>query len=497
VRKWIAYLLAACLLAGVVPPAAAAEPEEASDGYIICLDEENRASLFPADRDLPDGVEEIYAPEGLYKVTDPDLVAELEESGRLEYAEPDYLVELDDTTTSSDSSYQWSFDLIGMDYAQEMAVTGQTLSGEKIRVGVVDSGLYAQHEAFQNLTVADGANFCVQEGDPEYSDTSDAVGHGTFVTGVIAASLVREGGTLGIAPAVEIVPLKCFDTKQSLVSNIIRAIYAGVDEYHCRVLNMSLGTTATVRNKQELVSLKTAIDYADENGVILVAAGGNLTSSRSTGNDPLQYPAAYDNVISVGAVDSSKTVAAFSCQNTSIFVTAPGAALHSVGTASADAYTDGSGTSYAAPVVTAAAALALSVDPSLTPAEFMALLADTAEDLGTPGRDNAYGYGLLRVDRLLQAMLEGWLVAGDDETGYTLSAWRRSIQGDEDILAAEAAYDASGQLLDLRILATEAPEYGAVTIRNLSVPKIENAATVKILLLQSGTWAPLGPWWEE
>ena len=89
-----------------------------------------------------------------------------------------------------------------------------------------------------------------------------------------------------------------------------------------------------------------------------------------------------------------KAISYFSYQNDSVYITAPGQGLHGLGIASGTTYVTGQGTSYAAPMVSAAAALALSVRPELTPAEFRDLLRDTAEDLGEAGWDTVYGHFL-------------------------------------------------------------------------------------------------------
>ena len=112
----------------------------------------------------------------------------------------------------------------------------------------------------------------------------------------------------------------------------------------------------------------------------------------STGDDALQYPAAYPEVIGVGAIQLSGQVASFSRQNAGVFLTAPGQDLYGLSTAGPDAYKAGSGTSYAAPMVSAAAAVALGLDPDLTAEQVGTLLRETTEDLGEPGYDWTYGW---------------------------------------------------------------------------------------------------------
>jgi len=372
-----------CLTVG----AAAAE----HDGYIIRL--EPRVDLLGEDAALPEGVEEVYGPENLYKTADRELIAQLEEAGLLAYAEPDYPVELleisDDPGWGSEK--QWDLEAIGLSYAWARGIDGQAADGTRIRIGIVDSGVYGEHEDLQNAHFVPGVNILAQEGTAERSNTVDTYGHGTFVAGIIAAEAGNGIGTAGIAPGAEIMPIKCFDDKTSTMSALIEGIYAGVNG-GCRILNLSLGVSANVLKFQ---FLEEAIAYAAQRGVIVVAAAGN------DGTTTLKYPAAFDSVIGVGFVDRSGAVASKSHRNESIFVTAPGIGLYGLGIDGTDSYTSGGGSSYATAEVTAAAALALSADPGMTPETFMALLSRTAEDRGDTGYDTSYGHGALRIDRML------------------------------------------------------------------------------------------------
>lgn len=395
-----------------------------SDGCIFRLSEQVVLLSENGCDALPEGVDEVYAPEGLFRTDDIALVRELEEAGLLDYAEPDWVVTLLDVP--DDPGYtegrQWELSALHMDYAWDNGITGRTAAGTPVRVGVVDSGVFAEHEDLQGTHLVDGTNYCAAEDSAERSDVSDGVGHGTFVSGVIAAAAGNGVGAAGLAPQAEIVPLKCFTAKSGRVSDVLAAIYGGIDDYHCQVLNMSFGVTQSGLNQslpKNPRALEEAMAYAEEKGVILVAAVGNI-SSGSTGNDPVLYPAGYDPVIGVGAVNREKAVSYFSYQNESVYIAAPGQGLYGLGTASASSYVTGQGTSYAAPMVAAAAALALSVKPELTPAEFRSLLRDTAEDLGEPGWDAVYGHGFLDIGGLLETLENGWYVY--EETGERLLA---------------------------------------------------------------------------
>ena len=222
-----------------------------------------------------------------------------------------------------------------------------------VRVAILDSGIKS------------GENFRVDEGWNYLNDspsTEDEEGHGTQMAELICQ----------YAPDAVIVPLKISgsedDTKPELV---IRAIYDAVDKYDCSVLCMSFSIP-------DSDALQKAVDYARQKNVILISAAGNLGETYK--KNKLLYPAAYDTVIGVGAVEGNGEVAAYSQRNQSIFVTAPGSS------------SDGTqkGTSYAA-----ARVVGICASHSWeTQEEFQDYLVSQAQDSGLPGYDTDYGWGV-------------------------------------------------------------------------------------------------------
>ncbi|MBQ3816174.1 MAG: S8 family serine peptidase, partial [Clostridia bacterium] len=169
---------------------------------------------------------------------------------------------------------EWNLAMIGADTAFALGFRGQN-----VRVGVIDSGV-SPHPVFGDKLVG-GHNYIADAPDPE--DTSDAYGHGTRVAGLITA----------VAPEAEIVPLKITDSGSVSTSLLCEAIYGGIDEFGCDVLNLSLGVPS------DRESLRQAVAYAAKKGVVVVAATGN------DGTGEIYYPAAYDSVIGVSAVEMS------------------------------------------------------------------------------------------------------------------------------------------------------------------------------------------------
>ena len=386
--RWKRYFLAA--LAGLLccPAVLAVEPQE-EEGYILCLKPGTELAGEVS-------AEPLLEEEGVYYTQDLSLVEELEEQGVLDSWEEDGQVSLldyaGDVTTLENET--WNRAILGADYAAARGITGKDGTGRAVRVGIIDSGLSSDFSAYTTSTILEGTNYCVVKSSAARHDTTDVLGHGTFVTSLIAGtpagSVTRQ---LGLATEIELVPLKCFDAKEGSWSLVIEALGDAVDVYHCDVINMSLGDSSTVDG------LKRAVDHALEAGVILVASGGNTSYN---GDTRLYYPAAYEGVIAVASIDGKKQVAGHSIQNKSIWITAPGEKVE--GQTLSGGTRTGSGTSFSAPMVSAAAALALSADRSLTPGSFMILLAKTAEDLGPPGWDSAYGYGMMNLGLLLATL---------------------------------------------------------------------------------------------
>ena len=275
------------------------------------------------------------------------------------------------------SPLQWDMKMIGMDRAW---ATG--LTGKGVRVGVIDSGISAATLDIPMSRIVKGKNL---------SDASalfgspivDAEGHGTFVSGIIGASKGNGISISGVAPEVTLVSVKT-------LSREAEAIYACVDEFDCDVINMSMGGPANTKD------LREAVAYAASKGVIIVASIGN------DGTDAMNYPAGYSDVIGVGAVDKSKNVCEFSNRNESVFVMAPGEKVLSLGPTPLLIYRS-SGTSFSAPFVTGVAALLKQAHPEMTTEDFKAILQQSSEDLGAPGYDTDYGWGLIQAPEAIDA----------------------------------------------------------------------------------------------
>jgi len=250
--------------------------------------------------------------------------------------------------------------------------------GENVRVCVMDTGVERDHPDFDEKRMFgyDG-NELVQ---PWWRDVD---GHGTHVSGTIAAS-DNDEGVVGVAPGAEIFTARVFSTNGVFYSsNIITALQACKDG-GAQVISMSLGGPYEVSYERQAYE-----DLHEQFGIITVAASGN------TGGTDLLYPASYNNVISVGSVNWNKDHSSFSTKNSFVDVAAPGSSILS--TYENGGYATISGTSMSCPHVSGVVALMLSANPNATPSQIFAALEKTSENPNTTGRDDEMGYGIVNA----------------------------------------------------------------------------------------------------
>ncbi|MFA7636700.1 MAG: S8 family serine peptidase [Monoglobales bacterium] len=351
--------------------------------YIVRLRENKSMTLFSADSAKSLGANS-------YLVSEKDFL-ELKKAGLVIYYEPDIIMELYDTPNDTLYSLQYNLPIIKANYAWSFKTFGND-----VLVGVIDSGLAPAHPDIDYSKVVAGFQF---KNDGTYTlNTADEDGHGTMVSGVIAAKRNNGIDLAGIADKVKIVPLNvASDNGYVYTSSVIKAVFVGAGYFGCDVLNLSLG------NGIYSQELKDKIDYALDLNCIVVAAVGNYTSS-DPGNH-LRYPAAYEGVIGVGSTTSENEHAASSVANESVFVCAPADGIPLLN--KNGGYSINGGTSFASPQVAAAAAIAKSIKPGLTPSEFADILKNSVTDLGEDGRDIYFGFGLLNIENMINYMLSG------------------------------------------------------------------------------------------
>jgi thermitase len=256
-----------------------------------------------------------------------------------------------------------------------------------VPVGIVDTGIDAGHEDLRGRVSACGA---ARDGAVTAGDCADAAGHGTHVAGTIGAIAGNGVGIAGIAfdaPLIVCRALGGADGSGTVAD--VAACMRWVHDRGAKVISMSLGGPAS-RTLAE--AARTTYARGGRGGSLLVAAAGN------DGNGTVEFPAGLPQVISVGAIDARDAVAPFSNENADVELSAPGVEILSA--RAGGGYVSESGTSMATPHVSAAAALLWGADPSASAATIRSRLDAAVDDLGAPGRDPAYGYGVLDIGRV-------------------------------------------------------------------------------------------------
>ena len=195
----------------------------------------------------------------------------------------------------------------GIDLVQAPGVWDAGFTGNGVTVCVIDSGIHAAHEDLSSIPMTGTAS-------NGQSWNTDTCGHGSHVAGTIAAS-ANGRGVVGLNKgAVSLHLVKVFDGEScgwSYSSTLVNAARA-CQSAGAKVINMSLGGTLSSRTEN------SAFQNLYSQGVLSVAAAGN------SGNTQKSYPASYDSVISVAAVDSNKALASFSQRNSQVELAAPG-----------------------------------------------------------------------------------------------------------------------------------------------------------------------------
>lgn len=354
------------------------------------------------------------------------------------YAEPVYRRSALLTPNDPLYDYQFHYEDISLPAAWDT-----TTGSADVIVAVIDSGVLLSHPDLDSK-LTPGYDFI---SDPEFSNDGDGIDsnpddpgdctptpcastwHGTHVSGTVAAETDNDAGVAGVSWLSRVMPLRVLGLESSGSNyDVLQAmLYAAglendsgtVPAEPAAIINLSLGGAGNSRAEQQI------IDQVRDAGVIIVAAAGNESS-----NCP-SYPAAYDGVISVSASAPDDTLAYYSNFGDSIDVAAPGGDLSYTlrdgfagGIASTFVNdTDGDrepdyaqleGTSMATPHVAGVIALMKSVYPDMTPEIMDTLLASgtITDDLGTEGRDDSFGHGLINARKAVQAASD--LAAGGD-----------------------------------------------------------------------------------
>ena len=250
-----------------------------------------------------------------------------------------------------------------------------------VRVAVIDSGIGPHPD----LAVVGGYNYV-----SDTSNYADDHGHGTHVAGTVAA-LDNGIGVIGVAPHADLLALKVLAANGNGYLDDVAAAINWSRQNGADVINLSLSCNYAANC--DVPALRSAVQDAAAAGIVIVAAADNVGTTDTTA-DNVGWPARYDEVIAVAATDANNLRASFSSTGPKVEIAAPGVGI--VSTYLNNGYVSMQGTSMASPHVAGVAALLVACGNNAS--QVRSILQQTADDLGTTGRDNIYGYGLVDAD---------------------------------------------------------------------------------------------------
>ena len=385
-KTYFKFILFFLLVAFIVPKIVFADSSEEDNlliKYKTQKDINAVSKRYGVSTDKIDEIEEL----GVFKIKDASFWQKLKVyldktlTQQIASVEPDYVYQT--SSIPNDVSYgnQWALQKISADRAWD-----RTTGTNTDKIAIIDTGINGLHEDLFGK-VADGYNAITEKSIPANTNSDDN-GHGTAVAGVSAAVTNNSKGIAGMDWQANIIPIKALDKNGSGYSyNIAKGIIYAADN-GAKIINLSLGGN----NLSE--TLKNAIDYAhDQKGVIIVAASGNENSS-------INYPARYGKVFAVGATNKSDSRWSQSNYGSELDVVAPGEQI--LTTSNSGSYVYATGTSLAAPYVSALVSLVWSENPTFSNSQIESIIkSNTDKVAGMEGEDfsNLYGYGRINAKK--------------------------------------------------------------------------------------------------
>ena len=290
---------------------------------------------------------------------------ELRKGRKFKYVELDMAIAPAATVSDPAYSSSWALPKIQAPGAWDSA------NGSGVTIAVLDTGIDSTHPDLAPNMVPGWNIF------DNNANTADVHGHGTWVAGVAAMAANNATGSAGVAWGAKIMPVRIADGNgYAYWSTVAQGIYWAAD-HGAKVVNVSYNGVSGSSTVQ------SAAQYLRSKGGVVVVAAGN--------SGALESIAANDSLLTVAATDQNDVRASFSSYGAYVDLSAPGVSVYT--TTIGGGYSSASGTSFASPVVAATAALMLSANSRLTPADVDQLLTGRSVDLGTTGFDQYYGYG--------------------------------------------------------------------------------------------------------
>lgn len=313
--------------------------------------------------ELPTGADEVK------------IMRALKKDRRLKNVELDMIVTHDLSITDPSYSNSWALPKI------QAPTAWDTSNGDGIIIAILDTGVDSTHPDLA-ANIVPGWNMWDNN-----ADTTDIHGHGTWVAGAAAAAANNGSGSAGVSWASSIMPIRISRLDGfAYFSTIAQGIRWAADN-GAKVVNNSFGGVAGSS------IIQSAAEYLRSKGGVVVVSAGNTGTL-------LNY-APSDSLLVAAATASNDVRPSWSSYGPYVDISAPGVSIYT--TSRGGGYSNVSGTSFSSPIVAATAALMLSANSDLTPADVGQILMSTAVDLGTIGFDDFYGAGRVDAAKAVEA----------------------------------------------------------------------------------------------
>lgn len=324
-------------------------------------------------------------------ITLEDYAILLDKSGYFDYIKYNTYGELCATPNDVLLPQQWYLDSINVFNAWDY-----TMGSPSVKVAVIDCippfshyDIYSSSASYNNIDWSLGH---------DYTLASPSNSHGESVAGIISAKTNNILGIAGISGGNNsagacIIPLNVATVDGKVDNSAVDDAIRDATDDGARIINLSIGYFPSRGNTDDIAA---AIEYAKNHNVLLVASAGNDSL------DMICFPASHPDVIAVGSVGQSQNRSLFSNASESLELVAPGENIFTIGHGG---FVNLNGTSSSTSIVSGVAALILSANPNLSAGQVRSILCNTARDLGSPGRDAVFGYGLVDAYAAVNAAL--------------------------------------------------------------------------------------------
>jgi subtilisin family serine protease len=331
------------------------------------------------------------------------VLSALSHDPRVEFAGPDMIVAPALVPNDPGFSGQWHLAQINAPAAWDV-----TTGSASVIVAILDTGVDGTHPDLAANLVPGWNTY------DNNSNSADVYGHGTKVAGTVAACGNNGLGVASVAFGCKLMPVRISDTSGYGYASTIASGLTWAADHGARVANVSYEFS-------DDPTVSSAAKYFNSKGGVVTMSAGNDGAVLTIPDNP--------NILTVSATDGYDALPSWSNTGTPIDLAAPGVSIYT--TTVGGGYESVSGTSFSAPTAAGVAALVISANPSLSSSQIQQVLKQSADDLGSPGWDPAYGWGRVNAQRAVTMA-----ISSGQTPGWTNQIWGRVLWAGQPVSGA-------------------------------------------------------------